>query len=109
MNSERLPKKNAVPLGHPGLTGHMNSQAETASETARPKRQMTEQHRKNLSASLKKMWTRRGGLSSEHRKKISTSVKESWDVLGQMSEEHRRRIAVVNQNLRTRNKVQEVP
>jgi hypothetical protein len=94
-------------MNHKNLTS-MNSQAEPVSATARPKRQLTDQHRKTLSESMKKLWARRRGLSSEHRQKISVSVKESWAVLGQMPEERQRRIAVVNQNLRTRRPVQDV-
>jgi hypothetical protein len=66
----------------------MNSQTETASETARPHRQMTDQHRKNLSRSLKNMWARRAGLSGEHRQKISGSVKERWAERGRMPDGH---------------------
>jgi hypothetical protein len=72
----------------PGLTRHMNSQAETASDTTRPQRPMTAQHRRNLSRSMKKWWARRGGLSDETRQKISASVTERWAERGRMPHEH---------------------
>ena len=66
----------------------MNSQTETASEIARPHRQMTDQHRKNLSRSMKKMWARRRRLLGKHRQKISGSVKERWAERERMPDEH---------------------
>ncbi len=53
----------------------MNSEAST---TAVVQRSMTDQHRKHLSASMKHLWARRGGLSEEHRQRISHSVKSMW-------------------------------
>jgi hypothetical protein len=54
----------------------MNSEVSTA-PTAITRRPMTDQHRKNLSASMKELWARRGGLSVEHRHRISDSVKNT--------------------------------
>src|SRR5882724_10902500 len=67
-----------APLDQTRLTDQVNLQAEPATATARPHRQMTDQHRRNLSKSIKKLWARRGGLSSEHRQKISASAKRLW-------------------------------
>jgi hypothetical protein len=36
---------------------------------------MNDEHRKNLSESMKKWWARRGGLSMEQRQRLSISVK----------------------------------
>jgi hypothetical protein len=79
---------NDVPLGQPGLGEQMKSQPETPSDTAIPQRAMTDQHRKHLSMSMKKMWARRRGLSSEHRQKISASVVKWWAKRGQMPDKH---------------------
>jgi len=72
----------------------MNSQTEIASETTRPHRPMSDEHRKRLSQSMKKLWARRGGMTSEHRQKISDAVKKRWAESEQMQEEYRQKIAL---------------
>lgn len=90
-----------------GLTAGVNSNGSAASRTAGPMRHMTDQHRKSLSASMKKAWALRGGLSSEHRRRISDSLKQQWASRGPMPEEHRRKIAVANRIARARKKAHE--
>lgn len=65
-------------MNHRSLLRDANPRVETASQTTLPHRQLTDQHRKSLSKSMKKMWARRGGLSNEHRQKISVSVVKWW-------------------------------
>jgi len=84
VNSKSLPMMNDVPLGQPELAEQMKSEAEPASEAASPRRQMTDQHRRHLSRSIKMLWARRGGLSSEHRQKISASHKKRYAERRQM-------------------------
>jgi hypothetical protein len=108
VNSESLSMENAVPLGHPTLTAKENSQVETATDTEHPHRHMTDEHRRKLSASVKKMWAIRGGLSAEHRQKISVSVKERWTALGSMPDDQRRKIALSNKNTWARKRALDV-
>jgi hypothetical protein len=49
---------------------------------------MTDQHRMNLSKSMKKTWAKPDGLSSEHRQKISDSVKKWRAKRRQMPDKH---------------------
>ena len=98
MNNESLTTMNENPLSHFGVVGYVNSQVRTASETKRPPRPMTDQHRKNLSRSIKNLWATRRGLSSEHRQKISVSVKKRLAERGQVPDKQRPKVTVTNDN-----------
>lgn len=76
----------------------MNSQTEIVPDTTRPSRSMTDQHRKNLSEAIKRLWAARGGQSIEHRQKLSVSAKKRWARRKRMSDELRQKIAVPNKN-----------
>ena len=74
--TSQLTERNVVPFVRPVLAAGTKSEA--SSQSTNPLRKVTDQHRKSLSKSMKKMWARRGGLSSEHRQKISISVVKWW-------------------------------
>jgi hypothetical protein len=79
----------AVRFGDGFLCVHTGRRSfEKAPETTRPHQQMTDQHRKHLSKSMKKAWAKQGGVSSETRQMISASVKKRWVERRQMPDKH---------------------
>ena len=67
-------KYDAVPFGPPFLMRGAKSVPPPLPR--KPRREMSDQHRKNLSNAMKALWARRGGSSDQPRQQTPESVNE---------------------------------
>jgi len=89
---ERSGLKSVVPCLIPAA----KSGSDVPSPAQGPHRQMTDEHRRKLSNSLRQVWAARGGFSKEHRLNISKTAKKLWAAKGPMPDAQRKKISASN-------------